>query len=93
MLIQRYVKVVGKVQGVSFRAWIFEKVARCGFPIRGYVKNLRDGSVEAVFLGEDVPVLALVASCQAGPDAATVTDLHVEEQPLAEDLQPFQILR
>lgn len=79
--IQRRVLVAGRVQGVGFRAATVK--AATSYPgLRGYVRNLEDGRVEAVFSGEENAVLAMTAWCEKGPLLAKVTALEViEEQP------------
>ncbi len=64
---QRAVRVViaGRVQGVGFRAFVAGEAARHG--IAGWVRNRRDGTVEAVFIGEGAAVDAMLAACRRGP--------------------------
>jgi acylphosphatase len=79
-----HVTIEGRVQGVGFRAWTeYEAMAR---GVRGWVRNRRDGSVEAVFSGEAGAVDAMVAACRQGPRAASVT--HIEIEPTADDGKP-----
>lgn len=67
--------ITGRVQGVFFRSSTQEEAHRCG--LSGWVKNLRDGRVEAVIEGEEEKVKALIAWCQNGPPHAVVKDLSV----------------
>lgn len=69
-----HVLIRGRVQGVGYRAWI-ERVAR-ERGLRGWVRNRRDGSVEAVFAGATATVEAMLAACRHGPPAAQVDDLQ-----------------
>jgi acylphosphatase len=79
-----HVTIEGRVQGVGFRAWTeYEALAR---GIRGWVRNRRDGSVEAVFAGDAAAVDAMVAACRQGPRASRVTSLSAE--PVADDGKP-----
>jgi acylphosphatase len=66
----RRVVVHGKVQGVGFRAWTQYKAGRRD--LDGWVRNLRDGTVEAVFAGPVEVVAAMIADCERGPRAALV---------------------
>jgi acylphosphatase len=75
------VTISGTVQGVSFRAWTVEEAGRRG--LRGWVRNRRDGGVEAVFAGETAAVRAMVAACHRGPPAARVAS--VREEPAADE--------
>jgi acylphosphatase len=78
------VVIEGRVQGVGFRAWTeYEALSR---GLRGWVRNRRDGSVEAVFAGDEGAVDAMVAACRQGPRAANVTQLSAE--PIADDGKP-----
>lgn len=71
------VRIEGKVQGVWYRAWTAQEANRLG--VAGWVRNRRDGSVEAVFSGNSDVVDAMIEACRAGPPMARVTELHVEE--------------
>lgn len=88
--IRRHVWVNGRVQGVAYRAWTQEIANRLG--IAGWVRNLPDGRVEAVFEGEGAIVQTLIQHCHQGPPAAIVTQVEVIEEPM-ENLQGFSILR
>jgi acylphosphatase len=81
--IRRRVVVHGRVQGVFFRGSTQEEAHRTG--IDGWVRNLPDGAVEAVFEGEAAGVEQLVAYCRRGPPWAEVTRVDViEEAPEGE---------
>lgn len=70
-----HVYVSGRVQGVGFRASTRREAARVG--VDGWVKNLADGRVEAVFEGDDERVEAMVEFCETGPETARVDHLEV----------------
>jgi acylphosphatase len=77
------VLVSGDVQGVGYR-WSTRAEA-VGRGVAGWVRNLYDGRVEAVFEGPAEDVDALVAWCRGGPAWATVTAVEVvEEEPTGE---------
>ena len=65
-----HVIVSGRVQGVWFRGWTCEQARALG--LTGWVRNRRDGSVEAVFAGPPAAVDQMVAACRQGPPAARV---------------------
>ena len=74
--------ITGRVQGVGFRYAMREEAARRG--VRGWVRNRRDGSVEALVQGESNAVEALVAWARHGPPGAQVTGVrsaHAVEEP------------
>jgi acylphosphatase len=76
--IRRRVWVSGRVQGVAFRAYT-QRQAR-GAGVDGWVRNLSDGRVEAVFEGAPAAVEALVAWCRGGPRHARVDGVEVREE-------------
>jgi acylphosphatase len=90
--IQRRVFVSGRVQGVSFRASTVEEAAKHD-GIRGFVRNLEDGRVEALFNGPEDAVLRMVAWCKHGPRTARVSELRVVEETPETTLPPFAISR
>lgn len=70
----RHVNIVGRVQGVGFRAFVEEQAFRHG--IEGWVRNRRDGSVEALFAGDTDKVEAVIAACHKGPLGSRVDALY-----------------
>jgi acylphosphatase len=79
----RRVIIRGRVQGVGYRAWIDHQARRAG--LQGWVRNRRDGSVEAVFDGTEDTVARIVVSCRSGPPSAQVDDV-AEEAASADEL-------
>ncbi|QIG51269.1 acylphosphatase [Nordella sp. HKS 07] len=67
----------GRVQGVGYRAWVADTALR--LDLTGWVRNRRDGSVEAVFKGADEAVAHMLAACRKGPRSAVVHDIVVSE--------------
>ena len=72
----RHVTVRGRVQGVGYRAFV-DHEARAN-NLEGWVRNLRDGSVEAVFAGPEDVVAAMVTACRHGPSLARVDAVQEE---------------
>jgi acylphosphatase len=72
-----HLRITGRVQGVGYRAWAIETAARLG--LRGWVRNRGDGSVEALVIGADDPVAAMIEACRAGPFTARITGVAVSE--------------
>jgi acylphosphatase len=72
----RQVTIQGRVQGVGYRAWV-EHEARAHH-LEGWVRNRRDGSVEALFAGSADVVSNMVASCRRGPASARVEAVEDE---------------
>jgi len=83
--------VAGRVQGVAFRACAADEARRLG--LRGWVRNLADGRVEAEAEGERAAVEALVAWCRHGPPAARVVAVDVEWGEVTGTLGAFEIRR
>lgn len=69
--------ITGRVHGVFFRRFVKEKADQFG--VRGFVRNLDDGTVEVVAEGKDENVMLLVFECKRGPLHATIKDVKVEE--------------
>lgn len=80
MAVRAHVYVSGYVQGVNFRWYTVEHARQR--ELGGWVRNLPDGRVEAVFEGAEAAVQAIVEWCRVGPRSAQVTDVEVEfEEP------------
>jgi acylphosphatase len=73
----RHVVIRGRVQGVGYRAWVQEQALL--IDLEGWVRNRRDGAVEAVFAGPEEAVATVVAACHRGPPAARVDAVEAEE--------------
>ena len=71
------VRVTGLVQGVWYRGWAVDEANARG--LNGWVRNRRDGSVEALFCGPDQAVSDMIEACRRGPHAARVDALTQEE--------------
>jgi acylphosphatase len=86
----RLVRIRGKVQGVWYRAWAVEEAMRRG--LRGWVRNRRDGSVEAMLAGEPSAIDEMIAACRRGPPHARVDSIAseptVEEPPTGFEQRP-----
>ncbi|HEY8274381.1 MAG TPA: acylphosphatase [Pseudolabrys sp.] len=73
----RHIVVRGRVQGVGYRAFVEDEARQRG--LRGWVRNRRDGSVEAVFAGPAADVEAAIEACRSGPFSARVSALDQRE--------------
>lgn len=78
-LVRAHVFIEGAVQGVSFRAYARDQARKAG--VEGWVRNLPDGRVEAVFEGPRGPVQRLVSWCYSGPNRAEVERVEVSWEP------------
>ncbi|MDB5501955.1 MAG: acylphosphatase [Tardiphaga sp.] len=73
----RQVTIRGRVQGVGYRAWVEHTATALG--LEGWVRNRRDGSVEAVFAGPADIVEQMVERCRRGPTSARVEAVYAHE--------------
>jgi acylphosphatase len=90
-MIRRYhVRILGRVQGVFFRANTWEKA--CSLGLTGWVRNLPDGRVEAVFEGANVAVEAMLAWCRTGTPPARVDRLEIEDESPTGEFTDFKIV-
>ncbi len=80
-MIARRLVIRGSVQGVGYRYAMVDAAQSCG--VEGWVRNRRDGTVEAFVQGDAAALEAIVAWCRRGPPAARVG--AVDEAPAAAD--------
>jgi acylphosphatase len=73
-----HVRITGRVQGVGYRLWAEYVAAELG--LTGWVRNRRDGSVEALFAGPADAVTEMLARCRDGPRSAVVAAVTVVEE-------------
>jgi acylphosphatase len=84
--ITRRLLIEGRVQGVGFR-WSLAAEAKA-LGLRGWVRNRRDGDVEALVCGDAAAVDKITAWAYGGPPAARVVRVRVSEEPAHDDLAP-----
>ena len=89
MAARAHILVAGRVQGVFFRHSAKNKALALG--VAGWVRNLPDGRVEAVFEGDEKAVREAVAWCGSGPDGARVEDVDVVWDEKPEDIEGFTV--
>jgi acylphosphatase len=77
------VVIRGRVQGVGYRAWTEVTAEERG--VEGWVRNCRDGSVEALFAGPEELVLTMIELCRSGPPGARV-DVIDQREASSDDL-------
>ena len=81
--------VEGRVQGVYFRHHTQETAFRLG--VKGWVKNRRDGRVEAVFEGDQERVEQIIQWCHRGPSEARVTTVHIHWEIYTGEFEDFSV--
>ena len=79
----------GRVQGVFYRAFTRELAHNLG--LNGWVKNLGDGRVEAVFEGDKSIIEQAIKQCYVGPSGARVSNLEVHWEPSKGEEQGFSV--
>ena len=84
-----HVFVEGRVQGVFFRSETREAARQ--YNLTGWVRNLYDGRVEAVFEGEEEDVEKMIAWCHEGPPYAVVRNVEVNRGALKGEFDTFSI--
>lgn len=73
----RRLVIAGRVQGVGYRAWALE--AASAHRLRGWVRNRRDGKVEALVIGPAESVADMIEACRRGPPASIVTAVAIDD--------------
>ena len=86
--IARRLTISGRVQGVGFRYALADEARARG--LSGWVRNRRDGTVEALVAGREAEVEAMIAWARRGPPAARVAEVRVE--PATADRADFEIV-
>ena len=81
-----HVYIEGRVQGVWYRGWTMQQAHKLG--LAGWVRNRRDGRVEAVFSGDTDALDTMIALCRNGPPLARVDNIIISESE-AEDMSGF----
>ena len=89
-MIARRIIVRGRVQGVGFRYAMTEAAREAD--VCGWVRNRRDGTVEALAQGEPGAVESAIAWCRRGPPGARVTDVEVAAVEVNSALKDFDTL-
>ena len=87
---QVHVFVSGKVQGVGFRAFTKEKADEVG--VKGWVKNLLDGRVEAVMQGSSDAIDKVLVGVRRGPRSARVDGVEVKDEKVGERFADFKVI-
>lgn len=87
-VIRIHVFVSGRVQRVGYRYHTIQEATRLN--LAGWVKNLPDGRVEAVFEGEKAVVEQMIQWCHKGPEAASPTHVEVHSEP-PQGLKGFEL--
>lgn len=82
--------ISGEVQGVMFRQET--KRRALNLSVKGWIRNRNDGTVEAVFEGEEQDVESMITFCKRGPPRAIVTDVKVELEKYVDEFDRFSVV-
>jgi len=88
---QVYLRVYGIVQGVFFRAYTQKEALALG--LKGYVRNMPDGSVEIIAQGQEEKLKKLIEKVKVGPPAASVERVEERWEKITRKYDAFEILR
>lgn len=86
-----HVVVQGTVQGVGYRWFVYQAAKSLG--LKGFVKNLIDGTVEIEAQGERAMIEDFLKKVRIGPIGAYVTSVKVREKNIEDDFEGFEIKR
>ncbi|MBI2066089.1 acylphosphatase [Candidatus Woesebacteria bacterium] len=89
--VRAHVYIEGRVQGVFFRDWTVR--AAQGLRLTGWVRNLADGRVEAVFEGPKKLLEKMIGKCQEGPPVANVFHIDVIWEKGTGEFSEFEVVR
>lgn len=87
-LVRAHVLIFGRVQGVFFRANTLERAIDIG--LRGWVRNVHTGEVEAVFEGDEEKVKEMIEWCRKGPPSSRVDDVKVTFEKYKGEFEGFE---
>ena len=85
--ITKHLRIFGRVQGVYYRAWTVQTATDLG--LTGWVRNRKDGSVEAIATGPKDTVERLITACYQGPERAKVETIQITDG-VDESLSTFE---
>ncbi|NIM92828.1 MAG: acylphosphatase [Anaerolineales bacterium] len=84
-----HVYITGRVQGVNFRYYTRQQANSLG--VKGWVRNLMDGRVEALFVGEGERVQRMIDWCHVGPRASQVDNVEVHWEEVSGEYHRFEV--
>lgn len=87
---KKHIYISGRVQGVGFRHFTRKNADKLG--VTGWVKNLPDGRVEAIFQGTGERVNELINRCKDGPISSYVKDIEVTDVDGSQNYRSFEVI-
>ncbi|RLC32703.1 acylphosphatase [Candidatus Woesebacteria bacterium] len=91
MSTRAHVFIQGRVQGVFYRVWVCTQAE--GLGLTGWIKNLTDGRVEAVFEGPKDKVEEIISKCKIGPSVAGITHVDIKWEKAKKEYAGVEIER
>lgn len=88
--VRAHVVISGRVQGVFYRTSAKKMADKVG--VKGWIRNLPDGKVEAVFEGDEDAVKQMISWCWIGPPGAKVMNIDVEWEEYLGEYKDFRVL-
>ena len=86
-----HITILGKVQGVGFRYWLYQKSKERN--VNGWVKNKITGEVEAILIGNPKDVDEIIELCKSGPPSSKVTNIKTQNYKQEYFKKSFYILK
>lgn len=86
-----HARIYGFVQGVGYRHFVRKNANELG--IKGWIRNNLDGTVQAIFEGDDGAVTEIIEKCKKGPAMSWVERVDIKEEDAKNDFEDFLILR
>ena len=84
-----HIFISGRVQGCFFRANVRDRAKKLN--LKGFVKNLDDGRVEAVFEGSEENIEKILEFCKKGPSGARVEKVEIKEEKISNEFNNFEV--
>jgi acylphosphatase len=86
---KKKILIYGRVQGVFFRKFVKDNALKLG--LNGYVRNIDDGSVEAIFEGDEEQINKMVEICKKGSLGSRVDKVLINELKEDEEFEGFEV--
>ncbi len=87
---RKHIFVSGRVQGVYYRVFVRETAWETG--VKGWVRNRRDGRVEAIMEGEPDAIDEAIRRCRQGPPGAFIEKIDIDVEPFTGEFNDFKIV-
>ena len=89
-MLRKHIFISGRVQGVYYRVFVRETAWETG--VKGWVRNRRDGRVEAILEGEPEAINEAIRRCRQGPPGAFIEKIDIGLEPFTGEFNDFNIV-